>query len=45
MMYGKSTYRCDLGSEELIDTLCGDGNKVYFARDDIEDHAYKVFWK
>ena len=45
MMYVTPNYKCDLDSEQLINTIGGTGNKVYFCRDDSADYEHMVWWK
>ena len=45
MMYHKKNHRTDEDTEELINRIGGDGNKVYFYPDDFADYKHMVFWK
>ncbi len=45
MYYGKKYVNCDLNAEEILNTIGGTGNKLYFYPDDYEDYTYMLFWR
>jgi len=44
MLYGNVYYNCDTNGENILNTVGGTGNKLYYYPDDFDDYADVIYW-